>query len=146
MKKASYLIVIFLMAISCGDDSLEQPNTKAQEMRDIVTNGRWIIAYFFDSGTEETDKFNGYTFDFGSGGTVNATNGPIKHSGLWSVTPEGNSNDYTDMDFNLSFSDPPEFAELSLDWEIISVSSSKISLQRVSGGSGDTDLLTFEKN
>jgi hypothetical protein len=38
------------------------------------------------------------------------------------------------------------FDELNDDWHIIEETSTKIRLQDVSGGSGGTDLLTFEKN
>jgi hypothetical protein len=146
MKKALYLIILFFVAISCGDDGLTDTSTKAQEFSDVVTSGRWKITYFFDTDKEETDNFVGYTFDFGSGGTVNAINGPLSHPGSWSVTGEGDSKDYEDLDFNISFSAPPDFAELSEDWEIVTVSNLKISLRHVSGGDGSTDLLTFEKN
>lgn len=51
-----------------------------------------------------------------------------------------------DIDFNIFFASPADFAELSEDWDIISHSASKIELKHVSGGDGGTDLLTFEKN
>jgi hypothetical protein len=50
-----------------------------------------------------------------------------------------------DIDFNIFFASPVDFSELSEDWDIITNSSSKIELIHVSGGNGDTDLLTFEK-
>lgn len=51
-----------------------------------------------------------------------------------------------EIDFNIFFASPADFAELSDDWEIISHSASKIELRDVSGGNGGVDLLTFEKN
>ncbi len=51
-----------------------------------------------------------------------------------------------DIDFNIFFASPADFADLSEDWDIISHSASKIELKHVSGGDGGTDLLTFEKN
>ena len=51
-----------------------------------------------------------------------------------------------DIDFNIFFSAPADFAELSDDWDIISHTALKIELIHVSGGNGGTDLLTFEKN
>ncbi len=51
-----------------------------------------------------------------------------------------------DIDFNIFFASPADFAELSEDWDIISHTASKIELKHVSGGNGGTDLLTFEKN
>ncbi|TMM57874.1 hypothetical protein FEE95_00120 [Maribacter algarum] len=53
---------------------------------------------------------------------------------------------FGDIDFNIFFASPADFAELSEDWDIISHSASKIELKHVSGGDGGIDLLTFEKN
>ena len=50
-----------------------------------------------------------------------------------------------EIDFNIFFAAPDNFAELSEDWNIISYSANKIDLIHVSGGNGGTDLLTFEK-
>jgi len=50
-----------------------------------------------------------------------------------------------DIDFNIFFASPADFAELSDDWDIISHTATKIELKDVSGGNGGTDLLTFEK-
>lgn len=51
-----------------------------------------------------------------------------------------------EVDFNIFFASPADFAELTEDWNIISYSATKIDLIHVSGGNGGTDLLTFEKN
>ncbi|MDX1313889.1 MAG: hypothetical protein R3356_00185 [Eudoraea sp.] len=50
-----------------------------------------------------------------------------------------------EIDFNIFFAAPEDFAELTEDWNIVSYSSNKIELIHVSGGNGDIDLLTFEK-
>ena len=47
--------------------------------------------------------------------------------------------------FNISFSSPPDFEELSDDWDILSFSNNTIELIDESGD-GSTDMLTFEKN
>ena len=50
-------------------------------------------------------------------------------------------------DFNLFFSvpDSSDFEDLNDDWDIISVTSSKVELIDISGGNGGTDYLTFER-
>lgn len=57
----------------------------------------------------------------------------------------GGGNSSGEIDFNIFFAAPEDFAELSEDWNIISYSANKIELIHVSGGDGDVDLLTFEK-
>ena len=48
--------------------------------------------------------------------------------------------------FNLYFDLTNDFEDLNDDWDFISQSANKIELLDVSGGSGETDYLTFEKN
>ncbi|MGW9685953.1 hypothetical protein [Flagellimonas sp. 2504JD1-5] len=50
-----------------------------------------------------------------------------------------------EIDFDIFFAFPANFAELSEDWNIVSFSANKIELIHESGGDGGTDLLTFEK-
>ena len=51
-----------------------------------------------------------------------------------------------DLDFNIAFATPANFTELTEDWNIVSYSSTTISLIHVSGGNGGTDTLVFTKN
>jgi hypothetical protein len=148
--KRTYLLSLFFVsiALSCDDDDSKGYNNKAAEVEDIAMSGSWRIAYFFDTDDDETDNFAGYTFEFNPSGTLLATKGATTHSGAWSVTDDGSnddSNDYDDIDLNIRFSAPPDFEELSEDWEIMSITNSKIELRHVSGGNGGTDLLTLEK-
>ena len=49
-------------------------------------------------------------------------------------------------DFNIAFSSPADFADLTDDWDIVQFTSVRIELIDVSGGNGGTDKLVFEKN
>ncbi|MBC2839667.1 hypothetical protein H7F20_10005 [Robiginitalea sp. SC105] len=123
----------------------------ATELRATVQSGQWQVTYFFDTDSDETADFNGYVFTFATDATVTAVNGAIEITGAWSVTMDsGNSmddspDDSDDVDFNLSFASPPDFAELTDDWDILEYSDTSIRLTDVSGGNGGTDFLTFEK-
>ena len=147
-----WLMVVSLLA-ACDDnddDKSNQRTAKVNQIRDATINGQWRIANFVDSDNDETAHFNGYVFEFESDNTLTASNGSDNQFGTWSVTSDDNSQDdnsdeFDDIDFNLAFINPPDFAELSEDWEIISQSPDKIELRHVSGGNGGTDLLTFEK-
>ena len=147
LKFALVLMLSFTMLVSCStsDDSSDDSNN-TQTVVNTAQSGNWVITYYYDSDHEETSNFSGYTFTFGSNGVLTATNGGITVTGTWSVTNSNSSDDSpNDMHFNIFFSSPANFADLSDDWEIISVTSTKIRLTDVSGGNGGTDFLTFDK-
>ena len=124
------VIALFLLLLSsCKKDSV------SANVSTTIQNGSWKISLFNDSGNDETNHFTGYSFNFGSGGAVSASNGSSSVSGSWST---GNDDSQNKLNLN--------FGELSDDWHIISESSTKIELEDVSGGNGGTDLLTFVKN
>ncbi len=154
MKIITKLILTFFiytsLAMSCDkdDDNTQQQETTAQQTQNTAQSGSWKITYFFDSDQNETNHFNGYTFTFKENGSLVAVNGSTTITGTWSVTDSNSSDDdggSSDIDFNIFFASPPDFEELSDDWDIISVTNSKIQLTDVSGGNGGTDFLTFEK-
>jgi hypothetical protein len=129
---------------SCSNDNTATPSPTI--IIDNVQSGNWRITSFIDSGKDETSHFSGYTFTFGSNGILTSTNGSVTHAGSWNIS-NGNSNDDSpgDIDFNILFSLPNDFEDLSEDWHIISQSSTRIELIHISGGNGGTDYLTFEK-
>ena len=144
MKKA--VVVMIGMAMfaftSCKKDSVKT----IQQVETDMATGTWVITNYNDSGSNETSDYNGYTFQFNSNGTITATNGSNTYSGSWSVS-DSNSNDDSqdDVDFNIYFGSPAVLVELNDDWDILSNGSTKLELKDVSGGTGETDLLTFEK-
>jgi hypothetical protein len=160
MKKTFYfgfamLLSISLMASACSsdDDGDSSSNSNTQQIiaiENTVESGNWRVTYFFDTDSDETSDFNGYAFTFSDNGTLTATNGTNTYTGSWSVTDSSSSSDDDssddDIDFNISFSSPPDFAELTDDWDIIEYSDTRIALIDISGGNGGTDYLTFEKN
>ena len=100
------------------------------------------------SGTDETNHFTGYNFTFSNGGVLTATNGSNTVTGTWSVLNDDSNDDSpsNDLDFNIGFTAPANFADLTDDWDIVSYSETTISLIDVSGGNGGTDTLVFTKN
>lgn len=149
MKNALYLLIVVAAIVGCDDDdSKSSQNEKVANLKNIASSGSWRVTHFVDSDEDETDNFDGYVFQFTLSGVLTATNGSTVRTGAWSITDDGSnddSNDYDDIDFNISFTSPSDFEELSEDWEIVSIDNSEIQLVHVSGGNGGTDLLTFEK-
>lgn len=140
INKQSILIlsVIALAILGCtnkNDDSVTPDSTRSN-----IIQGNWKVAYFNDSGKDETHKFNGYTFVFGSNGTITASNGSNTQTGTWNT-----GNDGSTVKLYLTFGNVSPFDELTDDWHVIEQSSTIIKLRDVSGGNGGTDYLTFEK-
>lgn len=158
MKRLNVLLaglVVMGTAVSCsGDDNNSSTNNNnnpsVQQVTSTVKSGTWRITHFDEEGNDETNHFNGFNFTFGDNGVLTAVNGETTHTGTWSVTNDSNSSDDdnsgSDVDFNIAFTSPDDFTDLSDDWDIVSRTNNKIVLIDVSGGNGGTDNLTFEKN
>ena len=146
-------MVSLLLLVGCGtDDTMtEDNNAVINQIADQIKSGTWRITSYIDSGNNETGDYAGYDFTFNENGSLVASNGANVINGTWSITDDSNnsnddrSND-NDIDFNILFASPPNFEELSDDWDVVSTSTSKIDLIDVSGGNGSTDTLTFIKN
>ena len=151
LKLIPVLLCIFMLNVASmcsSDDNNSNPPADPTPVINIVNQGTWRITLYNDSGTIKTSNFTGYNFTFGTGSALTASNGSNTYNGTWSVT-SGDSNDdnpSNDLDFNIGFTTPANFADLTDDWDIVTYTASKIELRDVSGGNGGTDLLTFEKN
>lgn len=155
MKKVSFysmLACLFLLntaSMCSSDDDSSSATTDPTPVITTVTQGTWRVTYYFDTDSDETSDFSGYNFTFGTSNVLTATNGTNTYTGSWSVTSDDSSDDdnpSSDLDFNILFASPADFADLSDDWDIVSRTDTKIELIDVSGGNGGTDYLTFEKN
>lgn len=143
---------LFITLFSCSTSEEDQNlsvDAQIQQINVSAKTGTWKISSYVDSGNDETNHFTGYSFTFNESGELSATNGTNTYTGTWSVTKDDSSDDDSpddDVDFNIFFASPDNFADLSDDWDIVSVSSTKIDLIDISGGNGGTDTLTFIKN
>ena len=140
---------LIISAACSSDDDNSSVNNDLSEIISMAQSGSWKISSYVDSGNDETNHFTGYNFTFGNGGVLTATNGDATYAGTWSVTNDDDSNDDNpsgDVDFNIAFTSPADFADLTDDWHIVQVTTTTISLIDVSGGNGGTDTLVFVKN
>jgi hypothetical protein len=153
LKKIKFGVIMAMLfmlttASTCSNDDSPNPSfNNPVDVINIVNNGTWRVTYYYDTVHEETTAYNGYNFTFAASNVLTASNGTNNYTGSWSVT-DSNSNDDnpSDLHFNIAFSSPAQFEELSDDWEIIEKSATIIKLKDVSGGNGGTDYLTFTKN
>jgi cell division protein ZapA (FtsZ GTPase activity inhibitor) len=115
---------------STGGDNLSETLT--------TSNSVWFISSYLDDGIDETATFNGFTFEFGNSGTVEAQNGSTMVNGSWSSIGNG-------MELSLNFGSTVPLDELNDEWDVISITTNQIELQDVSGGGGGTDTLILTK-
>ena len=157
IKPFGILFIALLSFTSCstsddGDDNNSNNAAEIQQIESSVESGTWRVTSMVDSGQDETSDFNGYDFTFSSNGTISATNGVNTYNGTWSVTNSSSSSSSSsssdDIDFNIQFqvADDHDFDDLNDDWDVVSHTSSMISLIDISGGNGGTDTLVFQKN
>lgn len=160
MKANIFLIAafsLFVVACDSSDDSNDDNNNNSNSAdltSEIMEQGDWQITYFNDSGEDQTNDFSGYTFVFNTDGAVVASNGTQTIDGTWNIfddssnsssDDDGNSSDDDDFILNFNVPETSDFADLNDDWDFNLVSATKIELIDISGGNGDTDLLTFER-
>ncbi len=152
LKLIPVLALVFMLNVAsmCSSDD-DNSNSSQQDPTPVintVNQGTWRITFFEDSGNNETNHFTGYNFTFANGNVLTATNGTNTYNGVWSVTSDDSNDDSpsNDLDFNIAFSSPADFTDLTEDWNIITYTATKIQLVHVSGGNGGTDYVTFEKN
>ncbi|WP_299337169.1 hypothetical protein [uncultured Psychroserpens sp.] len=109
------------------------------DLSTILVDGLWFVASYTEDADDQTAIYSGYELNFDMAGTVVATNGDNINNGTWTVFSGGNQmaiNFGTDLPFE-EFNDE--------DWDVISVSSTEVIIQDVSGGGGGTDTLTLQK-
>jgi hypothetical protein len=102
MKKTitlSLIISTVLSMTSCSKDNSTPNNT-------ATPTGQWVIQYYWDE-KDETSNFNGYTFEFQSGGTLKATKGGITVNGTWSESGS---------DFTINFGTDPVLSDINDQW------------------------------
>lgn len=140
-------IFMLNIASTCSnDDDNDNSSADTTPVINTVTAGTWRVTNFMEATTDHTSDFVGYNFTFATSNVLTATNGTNTYTGVWSVTSDDGDDSESDFDFNIAFSTPVNFTELSEDWEIVSRTDVKIVLTHISGGNGGTDFLTFEKN
>lgn len=150
MKREKFYTAIFLMMslvfVSCesSDDEMGTSEIDVMDVQATVISGTWIITLFEEEGLDETSDFSGFSFTFNEGGVLRADSGDNSISGAWSITSDDDDSQ-EDIDFNLFFSSPTNFAELSEDWDIVSYSDTRIELRDVSDDDSTIDRLVFEK-
>ena len=144
---ALFCLIMLNVASMCSSDD-NSSSSDPTPVINIASQGTWRITSYIDSGNNQTSDFTGYNFTFGASNALTASNGTNTYTGTWSVVTDTSNDDNpsSDLDFNIAFLSPANFAELTDDWDVVSFTPTTISLIDVSGGNGGTDTLVFTKN
>ncbi|MGC4101098.1 lipocalin-like domain-containing protein [Ferruginibacter sp.] len=132
-------ILILSIFVSCKKDD-NSVSAQASALNAAAVQGKWKVTLYNDNGTDQTNHYTGYEFQFSSNGTVTAAKTGSTISGTWS-----SGNDDHTLKLVLSFGATAVFSELNDDWHVTQQTSTLIKLEDVSGGGSGTDYLTFEK-
>jgi hypothetical protein len=132
-------VALLSTATMCNED--DKDDMPKPGLETSLSYGTWRVAYFFDQ-EDETSDFSGYSFQFNDGGVAIATKSSLSVQGSWTTEDSSNGNSKLYIDFGAG--EPLE--ELNEDWIVVGNSGSKVTLEHISGGNGDTESLILERN
>lgn len=141
MKKILILLaVVTFVSCSSDDDSGNANTNEFEQIKTTLPQGEWEVSKYIDGQTDQTVSFESFIFNFKEDGTVSAQNDLFTENGTWTYDNSNSSEKLV-----LVFNGTTPFDQINDDWDIVSVSNSKIELSDDSGGNGDVELLTFTK-
>ena len=83
MRYGIMLMVLLVTGVTgCKKAAVENAR---RVLLDLMTNGRWIVQTFTESGTDLSGEYATWEFQFYENGTVDGLNGTQKVSGTWAV-------------------------------------------------------------
>jgi hypothetical protein len=113
MKNASLSLILLLsitslLFVNCTKDELQSLSTT----RELLIHGTWDVDYYF-AGQDKTAQFSGYSFNFGSDGTLTAVNASTTVTGTWSTSREG-----TGTMITMNLGQQAELTPLNTRWDV----------------------------
>ena len=124
----------FENAIKYAIDYCPENNIVSLDFTETITNGSWVIPYFFDD-SEKTSSYSGYSFVFKSDKSIVASKGAITETGQWESEIQ---NGVRKLKINFS---TELLSKLNTNWELFEFNNSQIRLRNVSTS---TNYLYFE--
>ena len=122
----------------CDDSASDGDVT---EIRSIAMEGPWNVALYKDGETDLTTPYAGMNFDFATMNQVEVSeNAAPMANGLWRVLRDSEEG----LKFYINFDSDDDLGELTEDWKVVSITSTRIELSDESDD-GTTETLVFEK-
>jgi hypothetical protein len=125
------------------EDAPNTPDGDVLEIRNVMMGGEWMVAQYKDGEVDETQNYMPYTFGFGAQHVMSITTGQtgVTQAGVWRVlrNSEGKLKVY------LNAGVEGDLAELTDDWDFVSMESNRIELKSYNDANASYDVLVFEK-
>src|SRR4051812_35367240 len=139
---AGLISLSLLIVISCGGRRISESDNKPtkQKIESTLKEHQWKISNFYDE-RDETNHFNGYSFQFNRNGSVIASKSNTTVTGTWSTFHSGNGLLKLSVEFMLT----EPFDELSDDWVVVENADDKIILNDGNADPKNADKVIFEK-
>ena len=119
------------------DDHNDDDAVDEIAFQNVMTDGEWIITYYFEDREDKTSKFENFSLVFSADGTFTATNGVSAFQGTWQIKDDDNG---LELEFDI---EEESLKDLDDNWKLIDFDDGKIRLRDSSGG--NTTYLTLER-
>ncbi|MBO0343343.1 MAG: hypothetical protein VX798_13565 [Bacteroidota bacterium] len=128
-----------MVLVRVCDDSANDGDVT--EIRNIAMGGPWNVALYQEGEVDMTASYAGMDFDFSTMYQIEVSvNADPIANGLWRVLRDSDEG----LKFYINFDTGDDLADLTDDWQIVSVTATRIELKDVSDD-GSVDTLVFEK-
>ena len=148
------LLVLTVLAMQSCSKSYTTPASSTNPRNDSTTlvaslnSGTWVISSFVQRSEDKTSTFNGYSFTFSKGGTLEATNSGSVTKGSWSYSPSsvgyyGGPPSNASLTMNLGTANP--LNRLTGTWNIDSTKTNSSQLYLVDPEPAEGEHVIFSK-
>jgi hypothetical protein len=142
-RLAAFALIALMGLSSCAKEEIVE-NT---DINTVLASGTWKVAYFEETGVDETVTYTTYDVVFNADGTAISNpnqpyNSQVIVNGTWqsTVNPADNS-----IDLNIDLGEADRSGYLSGNWDVVEHTPNLIRLQDPNTRTGDIAYLTFEK-
>lgn len=142
MKKILILLAVVVFASCSKDDKAgDAHTTKFEQIKTTLPEGQWKVSTFIVGQSDKTSDFESFVFTFNQDGTMIGDTDLFSETGTWIY----DNTSSTSEKLVLLFGETDPFPELNDDWDILSVSNSRVELSDNNNAAGGTLLLSFTK-
>ena len=125
--KTSKLTVSFILLLSAlffSNCTKDQHENYASTTREIITQGKWSVEYFYGSH-DLTTHYSNFQFQFSGNGTLTARSNNQELNGTWSMIRDVERNDVLNISINTG---DPILAEINHQWKVTIKTLDKVSM------------------